>query len=226
MIARLTILASAILAIIMVSCKSSETKSNVPFCTDSACIKDPLKFESNEKDKPFVVIKFKDCKIDSIHWEKGGMGVIKDIVFSEFMEKDIRISKSKISCQIIGNKYAWIKLNDCNTGRGFAIKLPFDKSGTTSKLTSAINNFDPAFKIEEGLFAYYDNTFIYVQDMATDKIAKILLTDTGVRDIDYNDVHSLIESVNITKDHIKATLNFEGKKIEHDQPLVFKQASE
>src|SRR5690606_16516186 len=104
-------------------------------------------------------------------------------------------------------KYAWVKFNDCATGRGYLLKLPFDKEGTTSKFTSAINNFDPKFKIEDGLAAYYDNTFIYVEDMTTGQIAKQLLTDKGVTDIDYDNIHGLIDSVNITKSNIYAKLN-------------------
>src|SRR5690606_24440079 len=108
---------------------------------------EPIKVESEAPGKPFVRISFKDCQIDSIHWEKGGMGVIKDIIFAEFIDKPVKPSGQFLSCNIIDGKYAWVKFNDCATGRGYLLKLPFDKEGTTSKFTSAINNFDPKFKI-------------------------------------------------------------------------------
>ena len=81
---------------------------------------------------------------------------------------------------------------------------------------------DPKYKVADGLVAYYDNTFIYVQDIATDKKAQQLLTDVGVRNHDVNDPHSLIDSVNITKEKIYAKILFEGKEIVHDKPLQFK----
>lgn len=192
------------------------------FCSDTTCLTEPIIVNSEAPGKPFVKITFKDCQIDSIHWEKGGMGAIKDIIFSEFIEKPVKPSGQFLSTDIIDGKYAWVKFNDCATGRGYLLKLPFDQGGTTSKFTSAINNFDPKFELEDGLVAYYDNTFIYVEDMTTGQIAKQLLTDTGVTEIDYDNIHSLIDSVNITKSSIYAKLNVKGKEIVHNKPLTFK----
>jgi len=192
------------------------------FCKDSSCISEPIRVTSDAPGKPFVSVSFKDCKIDTIHWEKGGMGVIKDIIFAEFIPNDIRPTKDAFNIEIIEGKHAWIRFNDCPTARGYALKLAFDKSGTTQKITTAINSFDPKYKVADGLVAYYDNTFIYVQDMATDKVAKQLLTDVGVRKHDVNDPHSLIDTVSITKEKMYAKILFEGKTIEHDVPLEFK----
>lgn len=207
----------------MVSCNTGgKTEPAKPFCSDTSCITEPMRFDSKAPGNPFVKISFNDCHIDSIHWEKGGMGSIKDIIFSEFIDKPVKPSKQFISCDIIDGKYAYIKFNDCATGRGYILKLPFDKDGTTTKLTSAINNFDPKYKIENGLVAYYDNTFIYIEDMTTGLVAKELLTDKGVTDIDYDNIHSLIDSVNITKSNIYAKLLVDGKEVVHNDPLTFK----
>lgn len=208
----------------LISCKDGGKEvASKPFCSDTSCLTEPIKFESEAAGKPFVRISFKDCQIDSIHWEKGGMGLIKDIIFSEFIPNTVKPSKQFIACDIIEGKYAWLKFNDCATGRGFLIKLPFEKAGgSTDKYTSAINNFDPKFKLEDGLVAYYDNTFIYVVDIATGQTAKQLLTDQGVTDIDYNNVHGLIDSVNITKTNIYAKLNVDKKEVIHNNPLTFK----
>lgn len=201
---------------------SKESKESTSFCTDTTCITTPMHFDAKVEGNPFVHITFKDCKIDSIHWEKGGMGVIKDMNFSEFIPNDIKPTQQAFACDIIGTAYAWLRFNDCVTGRGYIVRLPFDKTGTTSKYTSAINNFDPAYKVAEGLVAYYDNTFIYVQDINTGKTAKALITDTGVPNTDFSDVHSLIKSVDITKDHITAKITYEGKESEINKPLEFK----
>lgn len=216
-------IAFVIATFVFISCNSGGGKESVsqPFCSDTTCIKDPMLVQSDASGKPFVRISFKDCTIDSIHWEKAGMGV-KDIIFKEFIDKAVTPSKQFLTAEIIDGKYGWVKFNDCATGRGYLLKLPFDKDGTTSKFTSAINNFDPKFKIEDGLVAYYDNTFIYVEDQKTGQIAKQLMTDTGVTDIDYDNIHSLIDSVNITKSNIYAKLKAKGKEIEHNNPLSFK----
>ena len=212
-----------IATIAFVACNDGDKgASSRPFCSDTTCLTEPLKFESEAAGKPFVTISFKDCQFDSIHWEKGGMGVIKDIIFNEFIDKPVKPSRQFISCEIIDGKEAWVKFNDCTTGRGYLLKLPFDKSGSTEKLTSAINNFDPKFDVADGLVAYYDNTFIYVRDVATGLTAQQLLTETGVTDIDYDNVHSLIDSVNITKSNIYAKLTVDKKVIEHNKPLEFK----
>lgn len=214
-----------VLLMVLVSCQSAEkeTAASEPFCKDTACLSETLRYDSPAPGKPFVTISFKNCKIDNIHWEKGGKGVIKDILFSEYIPNDVKPSKEALSCTIVDGKYAWIRFNDCATGRGYVIRLPFDSDGTTSKFTSALNNFDPKFKISDDLVAYYDNTFIYVQDTKTGDIAQQLLTDTGVKSINYNDVHSLIEEVNITKDSIYAKLKVDNKIIEHHKPLTFEK---
>ncbi len=212
-----------VLTLVIVSCNSEKKEAaKQPFCNDTSCLTEPLVVKSETAGKPFIRISFKDCKIDSIHTEKGGMGVIKDIIFAEFIPNEIRPSKEAMKIDIIDGKYAWLRFNDCATGRGYAAKLNFDKGINSQKLTTAINNFDPKYKVEDGLVAYYDNTFIYVQNMATEKVAKQLLTDVGVRNHDVNDPHSLIDSVNITKQNLYAKILFEGKTIEHKKALEFK----
>ncbi|HOZ85882.1 MAG TPA: hypothetical protein PK191_10365 [Niabella sp.] len=216
-------IAFALFALAIVSC-GEEKKETVaqPFCSDTSCVSEPILVKGVGAGNPFVRISFKDCEIDSIHWEKGGMGTIKDIIFKEFVEKPVRPSKPIIACEIYNGKHAWVKFNDCATGRGYLLKLPFEANGTTSKYTSAINNFDPKFKIEDGLIAYYDNTFIYVENAATGEVAKQLMTDSGVTGIDYDNVHSLIDSVNISKGSIYAKLTVDGKEVIHNNPLTFK----
>ncbi|MBO9618187.1 MAG: hypothetical protein J7539_04040 [Niabella sp.] len=214
-----------VLATLLASCKggsNADTAATGSFCKDSACMVEPLRFGSPTPDKPFVTVSFKDCKIDTIHWEKGKKEGVTDIIFKDFIPNDVRPSKSIFTCDVVADKCAWLRFNDCPTGRGYLIKLPFDKKETTVKYTSAINNFDPKFKVADGLVAYYDNTFIYVEDINTGKTAQTLLTDTGITGIDYNDVHSVIDSVNITKSNIYAKILFKGKDIVHNEPLAFK----
>jgi len=216
-------IASVLLILILAGCGGAETTETAAktFCKDSSCMADPIKVTSNAPGKPFVNVTFNDCKIDSIHFEKTG-GVKSDIVFAEFIPNEIRPTNDAFKIDMIEGKHAWMRFNDCPTGRGYALKLAFDGKGTTQKLTTALNNFDPKYKVADGLVAYYDNTFIYVQDMVSDKKAQQLLTDVGVRNHDVNDPHSLIDSLNITKENIYAKILFDGKTIEHNKPLAFK----
>ncbi len=201
--------------------EATETASE-PFCKDSSCMSEPIRVTSDAPGKPFVNVTFKDCKIDSIHSDKSGKGLSSKIIFSEFIPNEIKPSKEAFQIDIIGSSHAWMRFNDCATGRGYAIKLAFDENGSAQKITTAINNFDPRYKVADSLVAYYDNTFIYIRDMNTDKVAQQLLTDVGVRNHDVNKPHSLIDSVNITKEKIYAKILFEGKTIEHDNALEFK----
>ncbi|HEX7847561.1 MAG TPA: hypothetical protein VF476_17295, partial [Chitinophagaceae bacterium] len=75
--------------------------------------------------------------------------------------------------------------------------------------TSALNDLDPKFKVEDGLIAYYDETFIYVQEMATGKKDKMVMNDKAL-DIDHNNVHKTIDSINVTRSKIWANLKVGG----------------
>lgn len=216
-------IAFVLLILVLTGCGGGETTDNAAktFCKDSSCMTEPIKVTSEAPGKPFVNVVFKDCKIDTIHFEKSG-GVKSDIIFAEFIPNEIRPTKDAFKIDMIEGKHAWMRFNDCATARGYALKLAFDGKGTTQKLTTALNNFDPKYKVADGLVAYYDNTFIYVQDMVSDKKAQQLLTDVGVRKHDVNDPHSLIDSLNITRENIYAKILFEGKTIEHNKSLEFK----
>ena len=216
-------IAFTFLALALIGCgggEKTETASNT-FCKDSSCMAEPVTVTSDATGKPFINVSFKDCKIDSIRYGKA-KGAAGTIIFADYIQNEIKPTKDAFKVDIIDGKNGWIRFNDCVTARGYAIKIGFDDKGSIQKLTTAINNFDPKYKVADGLVAYYDNTFIYVQDMATDKKAQQLLTDVGVRNHDVNDPHSLIDSVNITKEKIYAKILFEGKEIVHDKPLQFK----
>ncbi|WP_300597218.1 hypothetical protein [Niabella sp.] len=219
-------LSAVALATLLASCGggaegTTETTSS-SFCTDSACIKDPLRLGSATPDKPSVTVSFKDCQIDSILFDNGKAGNAK-IGFAEFFAgRTVKPSKSLFGYEVGEGQGAWLKFNDCATGRGYLIKVPVAKGGSPMKYFSAVNSFDPKFRVSDGLVSYYDNTFLYVEDVQTGKVAKTLLTDSGVKGVDHDNVHSFLDSVNISKDHLYAKIKYEGKDIVHDVPLSFK----
>ncbi len=129
--------------------------------------------------------------------------------FNELVGREARLNKDFVKCYFNDTSYAWLRFNDCNTGRGFLVKLPFNKADKWSIYTSALNNLDPKFHVEEGLIAYYDETFIWVQDLATGKKDKMLMNDQ-VLEIDHNNVHETIDSIHITRGKVWANLKIGG----------------
>ena len=67
--------------------------------------------------------------------------------FSTLVTNTVYMNRSMVDCYIKDTSYAWLKFNDCMTGRGYLMKLPFSKENDLSNYTSALNDFDPAFKI-------------------------------------------------------------------------------
>lgn len=129
--------------------------------------------------------------------------------FEELVGKTARLNKDFVKCYFNDTSYAWLRFNDCNTGRGFLVKLPYSKEDKWSIYTSALNNLDPKFHVEEGLIAYYDETFLYVQDLATGKKDHMLMHEKPL-EFDHNNVHKTIDSINVTRAKIWANLKVNG----------------
>lgn len=175
------------------SCKSS----SVPevFC-DTVCLKDSLKFTGTDKLQPYVYISVKNCKADSIIWSYNGIEVNRKTGFTYLLNTTVNINKDYIRCYFKDADVAWVLFNDCATGRGFQIKLPYDKTQNFGLKSSGINNFDPKFSVAENMVANTDRGNIYVEDMATGK--KAMMTFGEKLEIDYDAIHDHIDSVNIT----------------------------
>jgi hypothetical protein len=180
------------------SCKSS-TAVPKTFC-DTACLKDTIKFTGTHTSKPFVYLSAKDCKVDSIMWSYDGLESTRKTGFTYLLNTTVNINKDFIRCYFKDADVAWILFNDCVTGRGFQIKLPYDKSQSFGLKSSGINNLDPKFSVAENLVANTDRGNIYIEDIATGK--KAMMTFGEKLDIDYDDIHKHIDSVNITATRI------------------------
>ena len=179
------------------ACKSSDKQST--FC-DTVCLKDSLIFSGDHKLKPYVNISVKDCKPDTLTWSYSGMGTDRKTGFEYLIGTAVNINKDFIRCYIRDTAYAWLLFNDCVTGRGFQVKLPYDIKGSFALKSSGINNFDKKFSIEEKLVVNTDRGNIYVEDMSTGK--KAMMTFGEKLDIDYDALHAHIDSVNITSSRI------------------------
>ncbi|HLG41153.1 MAG TPA: hypothetical protein VI461_15835, partial [Chitinophagaceae bacterium] len=103
---------------------------------------------------------------------------------------------------------------------GYYLKIPFDKTRMLGRKASAINALDKKFYVADGLVAYTDRGNIFVEDMITGKQAMM----TFGKDIkpNYNDIHTSIDSVNITPARIWAKVKIDGEWKELEKKIELK----
>ena len=193
----------------------SSCSNNAPaaktFC-DTACKSDSFNFQGSDKFASSVHISVKNCAPDSISWTHGGQETSRQMPFSNLVDQDIRLNASAIECFIKDTSYAWLSFNDCITGRGFLYKLPFNKANNINKILGAINKFDPKFVVADDLRAYTDRGSIFVVDVNTGEEA--MMTFKEYYDIDFNNIHEIVDSVNVTHKNIYVKLLKNGQPVE------------
>jgi hypothetical protein len=143
----------------------------------------------------------------------------RKIVFSQYTNKDVRINKNMFECILRDTNYFWFKFNDCNTGRGYLLKFAFDKKQSNRIITSAINSFDPKYKVEDGMIAYHDYNFVYAEHFETGKKAKVKLSDEKLP-LDFDNTHAIIDSVNITRQKVYIKYKKNGESTVIDQNIT------
>jgi hypothetical protein len=194
---------------LLTACNNS-SRSPKAFC-DTACLRDTIKFALEHPYKPHVYITASDCIADTVVWSHSGMVNNLKMDFNEVAATGLRLNKNYIGCYFNDTSYAWLEFNDCLTGRGYLVKLNFNRKAGRLKYSSALTRFDPKFKIEDGLICYADYSFVYVEDVKTGKIAKLLLADHELK-IDYNNIHAVFDSANITRNRIFVKLIENGSE--------------
>jgi hypothetical protein len=196
--------------ILLCSCGNNSGETAQTFC-DTACNNDTLKFSEQHKLNPRLSISVKNCLADTIAWTHDALPADRQIHVGTFLEKLVRVNKSAVSCFIKDTSYAWLAFNDCNNGRGYLLYLPFDKKESIRKMSSAINSFDKKFVVSEDLRAYADYSTIYVEDINTGKQESMTFKEEYK--IDFNDIHKVIDSVNVSHDRIFVQLIKNGEKV-------------
>ena len=214
----ITVALSFITAITFVACGSKSGAGPATFC-DTACLTDSINFQGDHKLEPAVFIIANNCKADSIIWTYKGLGELRKTSFEGLIGRTPYINKNFIRCYFNNADVAWIMFNDCETGRGFQIKLPYDRSQSVSPKGSGINNLDPKFSISDNLIVYTDRGNLFIEDMSTGK--KGSMTFGEALDIDYDNMHASIDSVNITntRSWAKVKIGEEWKVIEKNITL-------
>jgi hypothetical protein len=205
---------SVILVIVLFAACNNKPEKPKSFCSDP-CLRDTMKFTLDHPGKPYVYITANSCSPDTIIWSHSNLPNNRKMSVSELLGQPVSINKEFVRCEIYDTSFAWLQLNDCSTFRGYLLKLPFDKKKSISKYSSGLTDFDPKYRIADGLICYSDRAFIYVEDKVTGKIEKMKLADHSL-DIDFDNVHVAFDSVNVTRTRIFVNLvqNKEVKAIE------------
>lgn len=200
------------------ACKSSSPGAKT-FC-DTACFKDTVKFSGDHKLKPYVYISARNCMADTIIWSYDGMGVNKKEAVSFFTGREVNLNKDRIRCVFKDTAYVWVLFNDCATGHGYSLKLPFNKTAAIGRKSKSINNIDPKFSIADNLVAYTDPGNIFVEDMLTGLTAQMTFgKDIGA---DHNAIHQSIDSVNITPTRIWVKVKIDNEWKELEKTIILK----
>lgn len=190
------------------------------FC-DTVCVNDTLMFRNTDHAlEPFVYISAANCGPDSV--ARGYQGAnTRKLAFSALIDNPVKLNPSKVKGFAGDTSFAYLMFNDCVTGRGYSIKLPYAPNGSVRVLGSAINNLDPKFSIAEGLMAYSDRGNLLVEDMTTGKTAT--MTFGEIVEIDYDYLHEYIDSVSVTRDRIWARVKLkDGWKEKQKDKVEFK----
>ncbi|MBL7743802.1 MAG: hypothetical protein JNN00_10050 [Chitinophagaceae bacterium] len=188
------------------ACKSSGPAT---FC-DTTCNNDTLRFSVDHPDHPFISIGMKNCLPDTITWSHDKLPAKRKLIFTDLTAKEVRINKNFLRYYIKDTSYVWLTFNDCISGQGFMVKIPFSKSGNILRKNSALNGMDPKFFVSENLAAYTDKGNIFVEDMATGK--KGMMTfGKKLEEMDYTNIHETLDSVNITADRVWVKYKFENE---------------
>src|SRR5690349_5524398 len=127
-LAFLLLIAAYCLSLTTASCSS---KGKATFCDTACTTNDSIKYtDNNHSLKPYVWVSRKDCMADAITLGYLGSGVNRKFEFGK------KINEKYMKCYIKDTSYAWLIFNTCEYGRGYAWKLPFNKSGRINKANS------------------------------------------------------------------------------------------
>jgi len=193
--------------LLLTSCSNSSDSAKT-FC-DTACNTDSLHFKGEHQLNPMVSIGLNACKADTLMWTHDFAGS-KLLSLRDDLGQDVYLNKSAIDCFFKDTSYAWLQFNDCKTGRGFLLKLPFSKAEERRKITAALTKFDPKFSIEKDLIAYTDRGSVFVENIESGKQATLVFDKPY--DIDFNKLHEMVDSIHVTNDRIFVQMIREGEK--------------
>lgn len=202
--------------VLLGSCSNNKVSTASTFC-DTACTNDTITFTGTHKLEPAVFISVANCIADTLSWSHNALDTRRQMHVSTLLDKPVRLNKSAVTCFIKDTAYAWLSFNDCNTGRGYLMKLPFDKKESINKMSSAINAFDKKFVVPDDVRSYADYSTIYVVDVNTGKKEQMSFKEEYT--INWEKIHDTIDSVNISRNRIFVVLNKNGEKVPMEKKI-------
>jgi hypothetical protein len=192
-----------IAGLLFTSCNNSSKGKT--FC-DTTCVNDSIRFKGDAGRG--LAIAIKNCKPDAIVWENQSAKRIIDI--NEYLNKTVKMNPSFVSCAFQDSS-TWLAFNDCITGRGYLFKLPYSKTAAIGTYKAALNSFDKKFSVDPDLRAYTDGGNIYVVNVKTNNQAE--MTFKEAYQMDYDNIHQSIDSINVTKSRIYVKLLKGGNEV-------------
>ena len=202
----------------LVSFNACNSGSNKPATfADTTCNNDTIKFSSDTDKHAKISIAIKDCAPAYIIWSNDEIenNIKKDL--SKALGTSVRINKDYTKAVFVDTT-AWVFFNDLVTGRSFQIKLSFAKTLSFKLNYKGLNSIDKKFAIADNLVVNTDRGNIFVEDMYTGKTA--VMTFGKVLDIDFDNIHDHIDSINITNDRIWARFKLDNQWTEKEKKIV------
>jgi len=181
-------------ATVFLSCNNKAPEAE-KFCND-ACLSDTVRFTGLHSEEPYLAVIPSNCVADTIEWSHKKLETKRKIHLSTFLGNMVYLNKSTIKGYVIDTSFAILVFNDCDTRRGYWLRLPFAKSGSMEKSISALNDIDPRYAVEEGLLCYKSSNTIYVEDIKTRKTEKIIIEEPK---LEFETMYDIIDSVNVTR---------------------------
>ena len=206
-----------VLLFIASACSDKKGDAVATFC-DTACNSDNIRFQGNHKLEPYVSISQKNCIADTLTWTHEALPSKRQMQMPSLLDNPVRINKEAVTCYFKDTSYAYLSFNDCVTGRGYLLKLPFSKQESISKISSAINSFDKKFVVPDDLRAYADYSTLYVVDINTGK--KEQMTFKEQYKIDFNNIHDVIDSVNVSRNRMFVLLKKDGQPVQIEKNIT------
>jgi len=200
-----------IASVLFVSCNNNSSKTAKTFC-DTTCTNDTLKFNGDSRWKQLLTISIKNCKPDSMVWSYQGANATRKAQFSDYTPQEVKINKSNIDVAFQDSAAIWISFNDCISGRGYLVELPYRSGKSTIKTSAALNRFDKKFSIDSDLRAYTDRGNIFVVNVTNGKDAQMTFKE-NYADMDFNDIHKTLDSINVTRNRIYVKLLKDGQEV-------------
>lgn len=203
------------LAALAAAC-NNDAPSATAFC-DTTCRTDSFRFQGDHSLEPRVSISVSNCLGDTLSWTHKELDAERKMQLSILLNNPVRLSDKAMDIYFKDTSYAYLTFNDCITGRGYLLKLPFNKKNDIQRVAGALNRFDPKFAVPQDLRAYTDRGSLFVVDVATGKEAQMTFGEKYP--IDFTRIHETVDSIQVSRSRIWVRLFKNGQPVELEKNI-------